>query len=185
MRILTRACLGLFVAWAVHDAEELVTMSHTSRAVLSRLPRRVPVPADLRASGVSQTHVNLAIAIMGAIMAAVAAAGAATGGRSPWFRGALWAFGAHGFTHLAASVVRCAYTPGVVTAPVVVIPFWLWARRVLRDHGRLEQDAGSIVVAISAAPAMFAVHALTRAVLGSRSVRQAAAERADGRRRGR
>lgn len=168
MRRTTRACLGLFVAWAVHDAEELLTMSRTSRDVLSRVPDWAPIPAELRANGVSQAHANLGIAIMGGVMATAAAAGVRTGGRSAWFRGALLAFGAHGFTHLAASVAARGYTTGVVTAPTIVIPYWLWARRVLRQHDVPEHDPKSTAIAIAAAPLMFAIHALTHVILGRR-----------------
>ena len=39
------ACLGLFAAWAVHNAEEPLTMSRTSAAWLARVPGWVPLPA--------------------------------------------------------------------------------------------------------------------------------------------
>ncbi len=171
MKTTTAASLGLFAAWALHDVEELATMSHTSGGTLSRMPAWVPIGSDLRTQGVSQTHVNVSIAIMGAVVATAALAGARTGGRSPWFRGALQGFGLHGCSHLGASAVTRGYTTGVATSPAIVIPYWLWARRALRRHGIRDIDARSTAVALLTVPVMFTVHALTRAVLGPRSVR--------------
>lgn len=171
MNGIDRVCLALFGAWALHDAEELLTMSRTSQRVLARLPRWAPIPADLRANGVSQAHVNLSIAIMGVVVASAACAGARSGGRSPWFRGALLAFGVHGFTHLAASAAARGYTTGVVTAPTIAIPYWLWARRALHQHDVREHDAKSTMVAIAALPVLFATHALTRSILGRETSR--------------
>ena len=170
MNDLTRVSVGLFVAFAVHDAEELVTMAPTSRRVLSRTPTWVPIPDDLRTRGVSQSHVNVGIGIMAALVAGTAVAGVRTQGRSAWFRGGLLAFGAHGLTHLASAVASREYTTGVATSPTIVIPFWLWARRVLRRNGIREHDAKSTAVAISVFPLLLAVHVVTRLILGQRSL---------------
>ncbi|MFT3799189.1 HXXEE domain-containing protein [Microbacterium sp.] len=167
---MTKASIGLFIAFAVHDAEELITMPSTSRATLSALPRWVSIPKDFRAHGVSQAHASVGIAIMSALVGSAALAGARSSGKSACFRGVLLAFGAHGFTHIASALALRRYTTGVVTAPIVVIPFWLWARRVLLDNGVREHDARSSAVAASALPVILAVHAITRVLLGSRSV---------------
>ena len=53
---------GLFLAWAVHDAEELVTAAASSRELVRRAPTWLPLPADLRRDGFSQHHMNVAIA---------------------------------------------------------------------------------------------------------------------------
>ena len=55
-----------------------------------------------------------------------------------------------------------------VTAPTIVIPYWLWARRVLRQHDVPEHDPKSTAIAIAAAPLMFAIRALTHVILGRR-----------------
>lgn len=184
MNDLTRASLGLFAAFAVHDAEELVTMAPTSRRVLSRVPKWVPIPDELRTRGVSQTHVNVRIGIMAALVATATVAGVRTQGRSAWFRGGLLAFGAHGFTHLASAVVWREYTTGVATSPTIVIPFWLWARRVLRRNGIREHDAKSTAVAVSVFPLILATHAVTRLILGQKSVGGAPVADRGGRQKG-
>ncbi|MEZ5089787.1 MAG: HXXEE domain-containing protein [Micropruina sp.] len=170
MKDTTRVSLALFAAWAVHDAEELVTMSRNSRRVLARLPRWMPIPDDLRARGLSQAHVDLSLALMAASIAAASMLGVRSGGRSVLFRGALLAFGAHGFTHLAGSVVTRGYTTGVLTAPTVVIPYWLWAWRVLRRNGIRDDDGPASAAAVANLALLFGIHAVARLILGSRSL---------------
>lgn len=119
---------GLLGAWMVHDAEELMTMAGWARKNRDKLPAWLADRLD-----VSQAHVNVSIGLMGGVMAAASAAGAKTGGRSGFFRAALAGFGLHGVMHLAQAAAMRGYTPGVVTAPIVVIPFSVWAWRQLDD----------------------------------------------------
>lgn len=116
------ATWGLLLAWTVHDAEELLTMSRFSRNSPKWLPE------------VSQAHVSTAIALMGGLVAAASAAGARTGGRSGLYQTVLVGFGLHSVTHVVQAVALRRYTPGLVTAPLVVAPFSLWALRTLREH---------------------------------------------------
>ncbi|MEV6110640.1 HXXEE domain-containing protein [Streptomyces sp. NPDC051940] len=106
---------GLLAAWILNDAEELATMA--------------------RFGGLPQRRVNTAIGLMGVLVAAAAADGARTGGRSAFFRTSVAGFGLHGFTHLASAAVLRRYTPGLATAPTVVIPYAWWAARRLRAAG--------------------------------------------------
>ncbi|RVX39283.1 uncharacterized protein with HXXEE motif [Nonomuraea polychroma] len=125
---------GLLAAWAVHDAEEVATMAGWVRKARPRLERRFPdVPWERLE--VPQRHVNVAIGLMGGVIAGAAALGARTGGHSPVFQAALAGFGAHGVLHLAQAAATRGYTPGAATAPVVVIPFSVWAWRRLRAAG--------------------------------------------------
>ena len=125
---------GLLAAWAVHDAEELATMAGWARRARPRLEERWPgVPWERLE--VSQRHVNVAIGLMGGVMAGAAALGARTGGRSAVFQAVLAGFGLHGAGHLAQAAVTRGYTPGAVTAPLVVIPYSVWAWRRLRAEG--------------------------------------------------
>jgi hypothetical protein len=110
MKRTTRVSLGLFATWAISDIEELLTMSRTSKDVLSRLPAVLPVPQALRREGVSQRHFATAVGAMGLAMGTAAALGVRSNGRSPVFRGALLGFGLHGFGHLASATLastRC------------------------------------------------------------------------------
>ncbi|MGW6499815.1 HXXEE domain-containing protein [Nonomuraea angiospora] len=157
---------GLLAAWAVHDVEELATMAGWTRSARPRLEERLPwVPWERLE--VSQRHVNVAIGLMGGVMAGASALGARTGGRSPVFQAALLGFGAHGVMHLAQAAVTRGYTPGAVTAPVVVVPFSVWAWRRLRAEGVPVRTGASGWAGLAALPVVLAgvhtaAHALTR-----------------------
>ena len=156
--------LGLFAAWACHDLEELFTMRETSRVVASRMPNWVPIPGDVRHQGLSQQHVNLGISLMGAYVAGVSALGARSRGRSRLFRGALLAFGVHGFGHIGVTAFLRQYSSGVVTSATIVIPYWLWARGALAREGLSDRDgtAPSAAASILLIPT---VHVVTRLLL--------------------
>ncbi|WP_405057220.1 HXXEE domain-containing protein [Kribbella sp. NBC_01505] len=144
-----RVAWGLLAAWIIHDLEELVTMSrwsHQAPAQLAEaLDRISPVDAQstsLRAAAaaeralpMSATEAATAIGLTGLAMAAASAAGAATGGRSKFFQASLVGFGLHAGTHIAQSVALRRYTPGLVTTPLVVIPYSVWAWRQLKRAG--------------------------------------------------
>jgi Protein of unknown function with HXXEE motif len=118
--------LGLFAAWAVHDLEELLTMAAWTRRQARRLPWARPM---------SQAHVNVGIALMGVVVAAGAVAGARSGGRSGFYQAVLAGFGWHAGGHVLSAVALREYTPGLVTAPLLVAPFSLWAWRRLGAAG--------------------------------------------------
>jgi hypothetical protein len=160
MKRTTKVALGLFATWAVSDLEELWTMSHNSKQVLPKLPSAVPIPAQLRRSGIPQRHVTAGIAIMGLVMGAAAAAGVRSQGRSPIFRGVLLGFGLHGFGHLGMAAAARQYVAGAATAPTMVIPYWLWARRELAKEGIREIDAPAVAVAAAGIPLVMGIHAL-------------------------
>ncbi|CAM2905800.1 HXXEE domain-containing protein [Actinomyces slackii] len=159
-------CMGLLAAWALHDAEELVTMSPASARTLRRLPRAVPMTEGLRERGVSQEHVTLSIGIMAVIVTAVSRRGIRSGGASPLFRGAVLAFGVHGLLHMAGAAALRGYATGVATSPTIVLPYWIWARRGLSDI-----DRSAVLAALSVVPLLSVVHGAALAVLGERSVR--------------
>jgi hypothetical protein len=129
------ATAGLFVAWMIHDLEELATMSENSRALMSRLPEWIPVPSSVRQRGLSPRYVGTGIAAVGVVVAAATERGIRTRGRSAFYQDALLAFGLHGLGHVGMSLLARGYTSGVATAPTVVVPFWLWATRALHQAG--------------------------------------------------
>ncbi|KXO99162.1 hypothetical protein AXK61_17980 [Tsukamurella pseudospumae] len=114
------ATVGLFAAWAVHDAEEWLTTAPWARA------RGIPM---------SDRMARTAIAVMGVLVAGAAIDGARTNGRSTLYQSVLLAYGLHGFTHAANSIGVRGYSPGVATVPVAVVPFWLWASSRLERAG--------------------------------------------------
>jgi hypothetical protein len=128
------ATTGLFVAWMVHDLEELLTMSDTSRTLLLQLPDWTPVPDSIQQQGLTTRYLATGIATIGLIIAAAAARGYRTQGRSAFYQNTMLAFGLHGLGHLALSLLTRGYTSGVATAPMVVV-FWLWATRALEEAG--------------------------------------------------
>ncbi|QFY08154.1 HXXEE domain-containing protein [Nonomuraea phyllanthi] len=152
---------GLLAAWAVHDAEELATMARWTRQAHERWPWFPEV---------SQRHATVAIGLMGGVMAGASALGARTGGRSPVFQAALLGFGAHGVVHLAQAAVARRYTPGLVTSPLVVLPFTAWAWRRLRTAGVPVRAGESGRAGLAAFPAVAGgVHLLARCLTRPRA----------------
>ncbi|MFL1897796.1 HXXEE domain-containing protein [Streptomyces tauricus] len=160
MKRTTKVSVGLFVTWAVSDLEEVWTMSRTSKVVLRTLPSAVPIPEPLRREGISQRHVVSGIGVAATVMAAAMVQGVRSEGRSPVFRGALLGFGLHGFGHLAMAAAARQYVSGVVTAPTMVIPYWLWARNALAKAGIRDIDGTAVAVAAAGMPMLLGAHAL-------------------------
>lgn len=123
------AAWGLLAAWTLHDAEELATMASWAREHRSELTERFPwIPEGVWE--LDQRHVTVAIGLMGALVACAAASGP----KSALYRAAVTSFGVHGVIHLAQAAAMRGYTPGAVTAPLVVIPYSVWAWRRLEDR---------------------------------------------------
>ncbi|MFE9338563.1 HXXEE domain-containing protein [Streptomyces sp. NPDC007063] len=136
--------LGLFAAWALHDAEEVAMVPRWTRIRVPELRERIPgVPEAVweRMESLDGRRFATAVGVMGVIVAAAAADGHRTGGRSGFYQGALTGFGLHGFVHLTQAAAVRGYTPGSVTSPLLVIPFTAWARGRLRDAGVLRPAA--------------------------------------------
>jgi uncharacterized protein with HXXEE motif len=124
------------VAWAVHDLEELLTVAAWSGRLAARLRRQPGVPAWLSERvAMPQRQVTVAIGLVGLVTAAASVAGARSGGRSAFYRAMLAGFGWHAVTHVAPAAALRSYTPGLVTTPLVVVPFSLWAWRRLWAAG--------------------------------------------------
>jgi hypothetical protein len=152
------ATLGLFAAWLVHDLEELPTMAAWTRRMARRLPWARPM---------SQARVNVAIALMGVVVAAAAVAGARSRGRSGFYQSALAGFGWHAGGHVLSAVALREYTPGLVTAPLLVAPFSLWAWRRIGAagvplDGRRATARGALLTAASLLVAHTTAAILTR-----------------------
>jgi uncharacterized protein with HXXEE motif len=128
---------GLFAAWAIHDLEEIVGTRYWRRTAIPRLRARYPaVPeAVWRTAGVETSQMAIAVSLVGVPVAVASARGAGTGGRSPLFQAAVTAYGLHGAGHIAGSLLARDYTPGVLTSPLIVVPYALWARRRLQRIG--------------------------------------------------
>lgn len=164
MRTTTTVSAGLFAAWLVHDTEELITASTNSAELLGAAPRWLPVPADVRANGFSPSHMRAAIMLMALVMGSAAGDGVRTRGSGWWFQTVLNGFGVHGLAHLTGAVLLRRYTTGSVTSPVVMVPYWLWARRTLASAGVTLRPIRPAELAL-VPPLIVAVHALTRRLL--------------------
>lgn len=141
-------------------------MPRWMRRARPRLERRFPrVPRSVwRRLDPEQEHAALAISIMGCLIAAAAYRGDRTDGRSALFRAAIAGFGAHAVPHIGSAVVTGGYTPGLVTTPLVVVPYSLWAGRELRRAG--VEEAEIPAWAYTAVPAAIgAAHLAATAVL--------------------
>ncbi|MEU6890396.1 HXXEE domain-containing protein [Streptomyces sp. NPDC046557] len=165
----TAVTLGLAVAWAAHDLEEVVTMARWSRTRVPALRARLPrVPARVWApfTDVDGREFATAVGLVGLVVAAAAADGQRTGGRSAFYQASLNGFGLHGLVHLAQSAATRGYTPGVVTSPLIVIPFTLWARGRLRRAGVLRPGrARDVAFGLGlAGAATAAAHAVARRI---------------------
>jgi hypothetical protein len=143
------ATAGLLVAWMVHDLEELLTMSDTSRTLLQQLPDWMPVPGSIREQGLTTRYLATGIATIGLIVAAAAIRGYRTQGRSAFYQNTLLAFGLHGLGHLALSLLTRGYTSGVATAPMVLL-FWLWATKALGQAGVPKRRSLPVAIALLA-----------------------------------
>jgi Protein of unknown function with HXXEE motif len=143
--VIAAATWGLFVAWLVHDIEELLTMPGWAQRYGPRLRRRFPrVPGRVwELLAPSRTAATVAIGLVGVVVLAAAADGARTGGRSVYYQLVLAAFGLHAIVHIGQSAVVRGYTPGVLTAPLVVAPFGAWAWWTLDRAGLVAPGTGA------------------------------------------
>ena len=113
----------------------------------------------------SQKHVRIGIGFMALVMGTAAVLGVRSEGRAAFFRAALLAFGIHGFGHLALTASFRQYTSGVATAPIIVIPFGLWARKELAKEGLTDLNRTTALIALSCLSLLPAVHALLYKIL--------------------
>jgi hypothetical protein len=164
------ATWGLFLAWLLHDIEELLTMPGWGGRNAARLTRLYPaVPGWLWSRlDMSRTHVTVAMAIMGIFMLAAAIDGVRSDATSWFYQSVLIGFGLHGIGHLAMSALARSYTPGVLTAPIIVIPFSLWAWRTLEQAGAVSAGTSNLLIALALLPAvLLGAHALTASILST------------------
>ena len=128
-------------AFIVHDGEELWTMAGWIRAHESLLHRVAETGAlpRLAVANLPTTTRQVGVAILVVLFVLVAAIGALW--RRPERRGALFlyaallgAFAAHSLSHVGLTMALHEYTPGVVTAIVVIPPSGLAVyRRLFRS----------------------------------------------------
>jgi hypothetical protein len=138
-----RLMLSFPLAWALHDLEEVLTMGAWSGRTAERIRERFPwIPRPLvEAVDTTPAQAAVAVGVIGGIVTwssvrALRARSVDTG----LFLPALAAYTGHAFTHLAESAAAGGYTPGVITCPVVVLPYSAWAWRTLRHAGLADRQ---------------------------------------------
>ena len=146
---------ALFVSWAVHDLEEIVGTRYWRNRTLPRLRARYPtVPQSVwRRAEVDTAQMAIAVGLVAVPVGVAAIRGIRTDARSPLFQAAVTAYGLHGVGHVAGSLLARDYTPGVLTSPLVVVPYAVWARRQLTRNGVWQPMSGrDIAVSLLAVP---------------------------------
>jgi hypothetical protein len=160
------------LAFLAHDLEEVLTAGHWQRTGAAALRRRFPrAPQRLIDMAVpSPRQMTIAVGVVGLSVlsatgtalidlasareqASAAAGAAAPAGGIRLLQVALAAFTAHGVTHLASSAALRSYTPGVVTVPLVIAPYSLWAWRTLWASG-LRPDPRELAGTVAAGAAV-------------------------------
>jgi hypothetical protein len=121
-------------AFLVHDAEEVLVFA----GWLRRHAHELPAPVRLvvfEGLGTRQLASAVAVLLAGYVVAAALGARALARGRRPWpYLLITGAFVGNGLTHLLQAAVFGGYTPGVVTAALVSLPYgWRAGRALLQD----------------------------------------------------
>ena len=111
------------LAFVVHDAEEIFTM---------------PAWFTAHEHPASLGHVALAIAFFFALFIVITAGVSLRPRSFAWralYGGLLGTFLLHGFVHVAQAIAFLAYTPGLITAVLVVLPAsaYLWITLLKRE----------------------------------------------------
>lgn len=141
-------------AFVVHDSEELFTLPswiathHTRLAAVLRHVSMGEVVLGRLPTTFAQTA--SAIAVLLTIFGLVTWCAQRAEGRGVWqlaFMVLLGGFFLHGFIHLAQAIYFGEYTPGVITAGLVVVPVSLYLYLRL-DRARLLRPATAVAGAI-------------------------------------
>lgn len=137
-RLTLRAVIwGFPVAFLIHDFEEVLTMERYTR----RHPP--PVPAVLHdLARVTTPQVAVAVACEFVLCCAASALAVRTpqrGAALNLYAAAVSILFLNVFTHLGQSVRARRYTPGLLTAPTIALPYTLYAFRRLLQAGLLDR----------------------------------------------
>lgn len=126
-----RRAIWLFpLVFLIHDLEEMVTMESFLRTHWNQLPIQ---PAVLR--GLTTEEFSLGVALLLAIILMICHLADHQGGRwNKLFTLMVWTLLANAFTHLLQSIYFIGYTPGLITAIGLVLPFSIWLIGTIQEH---------------------------------------------------
>jgi hypothetical protein len=127
------------LAFLVHDAEEIATVAPWLRANRSALPAAAQPFADVTTR---QFALGVAVLFVGYVAATAAGAYLLRRGRLPLpFLLVTAAFAANGLTHPVQALLFRGYTPGVVTALLVALPYGYGVARAFRRASLLSPSS--------------------------------------------
>ena len=134
---------GIFL---VHDVEELATAEGWLRSHAAALP----VALQVRAATVMTSRLAVSVAVLLGLFVIAAWDGArrAKVGKRSWlFLLAAGALAGNSLTHLAQATWFGGYTPGVVTAVLVCMPYAILLARALERAGLLTRRHAMVLLA--------------------------------------
>lgn len=122
------------VVFLLHDAEEVATVLPWLRANAARLPAIArPYVAQITTPAFA---VAVGVLLAGVVLASWHGAQRVRRGMPPWpFLIVAGALAGNAVTHVGQAVYFGGYTPGIVTAVVLVVPYAVGLARALRDAG--------------------------------------------------
>ncbi len=123
------------LAFLLHDLEEILTMETFVRATRESIP---PLLRDLAEIKTPQVGLAVAIELVLITFSSLLASRAAR--NMHLFTLLLAGFYIHALGHLASALALRRYTPGVITALLVVLPFSRYVSRRLEHAGIISQS---------------------------------------------
>ncbi|GCE45863.1 uncharacterized protein with HXXEE motif [Thermosporothrix hazakensis] len=160
-RVSIRVLVWAFpLVFFLHDFEEILTMER----FVKRHEKRLPGPLS-RIAMITTPQMIGAVALEFILI--TLAAYLATSKRQSWglFHGALALFFLHVFTHIAQVVAFRGYSPGVVTAILLVLPYSWYVSRRLRREGFMSAEAwkdAQMISGVLALPGLVGVRQLAK-----------------------
>jgi hypothetical protein len=135
------------VAFLVHDAEEVLVFEPWMRRHGGALP--APVRPLVAAMDTRQFAAAVLALLAGYLVASALGVQALRAGRRPWpYLVVTGAFVGNGLTHLLQAVVFGGYTPGVITAAVVSLPYgWVAGQTLVADGVVSRRHLVALIVA--------------------------------------
>ena len=168
MKSLRAAVWLLPLAFVIHDGEEILTMPRwiaDHRPLLERIAhtgapaRRV---VDNLPTTTAQVAVAVAVELAVLLLATVLfSRGVRPGLAAYFYAAALGVFTAHSLTHLGQTLLLAAYTPGVVTAVLIVPAAGVYLYRRLFEAGLLSRKSAwlsGVAGAVGIVPLLLTAH---------------------------
>ena len=152
------------LVFIVHDSEEIATIGPWLAAHRAQLP---PVVQPLTAVTTAQFTLAVAALFVGVLVAAIhGVVRARRAARSIPFLLIAGALIGNGVTHVMQGVYFRAYTPGLVTAVLLVLPYGVLLGRALQAAGLVSRNEWLAAIALGAVLQGPIVAALLYAVTG-------------------